>query len=451
LVRHDVQNLCEGNMTGIADASPADHGRGTLASNRRKHAQPRVNTRESLRFLTEVGNALAASLDYQVTLQRVAELTVPRLACYCELDLIEDGRVQRVGLAHGDPAQREALSRRCLFPAQAGTTGPLADVIGSGEPLLLTSGSEHHAGPADLDRERLELLRLAGATSLLLIPLVARGRALGVLLLASTRTDRFYGPRDLILADELARIAALAIDNARLYSEANQAIQAREEVLRVVSHDLRNPMGAIASAATIVLDDLAPELRDGPSRRMLRTIVRASMQATRMIDDLLDLSRIDSGRLAVDPGPTALAPLFMEAVELHGPLAQQRGVHLGWVSHGPSPLVMVDRERVLQLLGNLLANAIRFTPPGGRIEIAAAVCGDEAHCSVADTGPGIPPEQLTHVFDRFWQAARADRAGLGLGLAIVQGIAEAHGGRVWVESEPGKGARFVFTLPLAGR
>jgi signal transduction histidine kinase len=437
-------------MNGLASTSPTDRGRGNVASDRRRYTRPRVRTRESLRFLTEVGNALAASLDYQVTLQKVAELTVPRLACYCELDLIENGRVQRMGLAHGDPAQREALSRRILFPAQAGATGPLADVLDSGEPLLLTSKSDDRTGTTARDQERLDLLRLAGATSLILIPLVARGRPLGVLLLASTRTDRFYGSQDLVLADELARIAALAIDNARLYSEANQAIRAREDMLRVVSHDLRNPIGAMASAASFVLEDSASELHDGYSQRMLRTIVRASKQATRMIDDLLDLSRIDAGRLTVEPKPEPLAPLLMEAVDLHGPVARQRGIQLGWVSHGPPPIVMADRERLLQLLGNLLANAIRFTPSAGRIDVSATVCGNEARCSVVDTGPGIPPDQLPHVFDRFWQATRTDRAGLGLGLAIVQGIAEAHGGRVWVESELGKGTRFVFALPLAG-
>jgi signal transduction histidine kinase len=436
-------------MTGLASTPPTDRSSGNVATDRRRYTRPRVRTRESLRFLTEVGNALAASLDYQVTLQKVAELTVPRLACYCELDLIENGRVQRMGLAHGDHSQRDVLSRRLLFPAQAGATGPLAEVLGSGEPLLLTSKSDGRTGTTARDQERLDLLRLAGATSLILIPLVARGRPLGVLLLASTRTDRVYGSQDLVLADELARIAALAIDNARLYSEANQAIRAREDMLRVVSHDLRNPIGAMASAASFVLEDSASELHDGYSQRMLRTIVRASKQATRMIDDLLDVSRIDSGRLTVEPKPEPLAPLLMEAVELHGPVAHQRGIQLGWVSNGPPPIVMADRERLLQLLGNLLANAIRFTPPAGRIEIAAAVCGAEARCSVADTGPGIPPDQLPHVFDRFWQAARTDRAGIGLGLAIVQGIAEAHGGRVWVESELGKGTRFVFTLPLA--
>lgn len=436
-------------MTGFSDASSPGLRRGLLGIDRRRFGRPRVKTRESLRFLTEVGNTLAASLDYQVTLQKVAELTVPRLACYCEVDLIEEGRVRRVGLAHGDPEQQAVLSREPLLPPRA-DQGPLAEVLGTGESMLVTSVNGMPRGSGTHHGERLELLRSAGATSLLLIPLIARGRSLGVLLLASTRTDRSYGPQDLALANELARIAALAIDNARLYSEAKQAIRARDDMLRVVSHDLRNPIGAMAMAASLVLDDSAAEVREGASGRMLRTIVRASKQATKLIDDLLDVSRIDSGRLAVHLQPEALAPLILEAVELHCPVARQQGIHLSWVTQEPLPAVRVDRERFLQLLGNLLANAIKFTPPAGRIEVAAAVSGSEVHCSVTDTGPGIQPDQLPHVFDRFWQATRGDRGGLGLGLAIVQGIAEAHRGRVWVESNPGRGARFVFAVPLAG-
>src|SRR5690606_7568280 len=231
--------------------------------------------------------------------------------------------------------------------------------------------------------------------------------------------------------------------------EANQAIRARDEMLRVVSHDLRNPIGAMATAASLVLDDSDAHSLDTSSGRMLRTIVRASKQATRLIDDLLDLSRIDTGRLAIDPKPEPLTALILEAVELHLPAARQRAIELDWIVHQPLPAVMADRERILQLMGNLLGNAIKFTPAGGRVGVEATTSGAEVRVTVVDTGPGIPAEYLPRVFDRFWQARREDRGGLGLGLAIVQGIAEAHGGRVWVESTSSAGARFGFTLPVA--
>ena len=432
-------------MNGSVDALTREVGTGTPANGRRRLGRARVTTRESLSFLAEVGNTLVTSLDYEATLQQVADLTVPRLACYCELGLIRDGGVKRVGMAHADPEQRDALRGRMLLPTQP-DRGPLAEVLRSGESLLMPSPFEAGAGGLHADDERLDLLQLAGATSLLLIPLTARGRVLGVLLLASTRTDRLYGPQDLVLAEELARIAALAIDNARLYSEARQAIRARDDMLSVVSHDLRNPIGAITMAASVVLDNRGAEPRDESGERMLRTILRASRQAAMLIDDLLDLARIDSGRLVVAPQPLALGQLILEAVELHLPLARERDIHLTYTAPGPLPAVMVDHGRFHQLLGNLLANALRFTPPGGRIEVTVAPAADEVVCYVSDTGPGIPAEQLPHVFNRFWQATHGDRGGLGLGLAIVQTIVEAHGGRVWAESEPGRGTRVGFTL-----
>jgi signal transduction histidine kinase len=411
--------------------------------------RPRVSTRESLRFLTEAGSALAASLDYAVTLQRVAELTVPRIACYCELVMIEDGRVRRVGQAHVDPRRGEELAHIELFPVDPDSPGPLAEVLRTGEALLVSPWAPGSSEPASPYREHLELLRLLEATSFLLIPLVARERPLGALLLASTRTDRFYGPQDLALARELARIAGMAIDNARLYSDAHEAIRARDEILRVVSHDLRNPIGAITSAASFVLEEGPEEVREGTSGRMLNVIHNASRQAMRMIDDLLDVSRIETGPLTVSPVPEPVAPIFEEALEIQRPLARNRGISLDWNPAEPLPRVMVERERILQLLGNLLGNAIKFTPEGGRIEVGASANAQEVLGWVADSGPGIPPDQVPHVFDRFWQASRTDRRGIGLGLAIVQGIAEAHGGRVWVESQPGRGARILFTLPAA--
>ena len=435
-------------MTGSIDAPPRGLGQGTLAIGRRRAVRPRVTTRESLRFLAEVGNTLAASLDYEATLQQIADLTVPRLACYCEVGLIKDGCVQRVGMAHADPEQRDALVDRITLPTNP-DRGPVAQVLNSGKSLLLASSHEGSADTADADPGRLQLMEMAGATSLLLIPLIARDRRLGVLLLASTRRDRLYGSRDMILAEELARIAALAIDNARLYSEARQAIRARDDMLSVVSHDLRNPIGAMAMAASVVLDSAAAEVRDGSSGRMLRTILRASQHATMLIDDLLDLARIDNGQLAVEPQPVSLGLLITEAVELHAPLARERGIHLTCSAPASLPCVMVDRRRFQQLLGNLLANAVRFTPPDGRIEVEASPGANEVIVSVCDTGSGIPAKQLPHVFNRFWQAAQGNSQGLGLGLSIVRAIVEAHGGRAWAESEPGQGTRILFTLARA--
>ena len=225
-----------------------------------------------------------------------------------------------------------------------------------------------------------------------------------------------------------------------------QAIRARDEVVAVVSHDLRNPMGTIAAAAGMLLDiELPPE----KERENLEIIVRATERMNRLIRDLLDVARIEGGGLFVEPETVVVGPLVDEAVDLLRPLARDRGVELSQDVEDGLPAVHADRDRVLQVLSNLVGNALKFTDHGA-IRIAAR-CGEGGgvEFSVSDEGEGIPPEALGHIFDRFWQQNRSDRQGAGLGLAIVRGIVEAHGGRVWVESRLGEGTTFFFGLPAA--
>jgi signal transduction histidine kinase len=169
----------------------------------------------------------------------------------------------------------------------------------------------------------------------------------------------------------------------------------------------------------------------------------------RLIGDLLDVSRIESGRLVVDPHPQSVEPLLAEAAEMLTPLAATRGLTFRAPVEAELPRVLADTSRVLQVISNLGGNAIKFTPPGGMVLLTAEHAGSEVRFAVTDTGPGIPEEQLPHIFSRFWQAHGTDRRGIGLGLSIAQGIVEAHGGRIWVTSRLGEGTRFFFTIPVA--
>jgi signal transduction histidine kinase len=431
------------------ESSPAT-GEPSAVTSGGPRARSRVGTREALRFLIDAGQTLASSLDYEATLQAVAELSVPRIACFCMVEILdENGGIRPVGMAHVDPAQLDSLRRLAEFAPDARPEAPLRLPFQLEEPLLFTPITDEWRRAAARDEDHLELLRQLAPTSLIVAPLVARGKMLGRLALASTRTDRAYGEDELSLVRELARIAAVAIDNARLYQRAQEAIRARDEVLRVVSHDLRNPIGAVSMGAEILLEDAPQALRDGPFGGTLRAIRNSAERADRMIEDLLDVSRIEAGRLSMEPYPERLAPLLEEAVESHRHLARERRIDLHYRASDALPSVLADRGRLLQIFGNLLGNALKFTPAGGTVELGAEWDGDELRCYVEDTGPGIPQEQLPHLFDRFWQARRADRRGLGLGLTIVQGLVEAHGGRIWVESEVGRGTRFSFTLPVA--
>jgi signal transduction histidine kinase len=413
-------------------------------------ARSRISSREALRFLSEAGQTLASTLDYETTLQALAELAVPRVACFCVVDILEeDGRVRRLGMAHVDPGQLPTLRRTAEYSREPTPGSHLERMLEEGEPVLVSPVTDEWLEGVSDDVQQQEIMRQLVPTSLMLVPLAARGNRLGVLLLASTRTDRYYGPSDVSLARELGRVASVAIDNSRLYRKAQNAVRARDEVLRVVSHDLRNPLNTVMMGADLLLEDAQGELREGPFGRTLRMMRNATESANRMIGDLLDVSRIEAGQLAIELSAVSLAPLLDEAVERHRQLAAERGIELRVREDDTLPDVLADRDRVLQILGNLLGNALKFTPSGGRIEVGMEAEGDEILCYVADSGPGIPAEQLPHIFDRFWQAHRSDRRGLGLGLAIVQGLVEAHGGRVWAESEAGRGTRFQFTLPRA--
>jgi PAS domain S-box-containing protein len=231
----------------------------------------------------------------------------------------------------------------------------------------------------------------------------------------------------------------------RLYAEARRALNERDRVLAVVSHDLRNPLNVIRMATMLFFEDISEEMKQA----QLGTIQRASAQMERLIEDLLDVVRIEGGGLRVDPQPCRFADLVEAASEFLRPLADSRSVVLQ-VERAADFHVRVDRERVLQVFTNLISNAAAHTPQGGRIVIRSERIGDvEAKVTVEDTGCGILPEHLPHVFDSFWQAERTGRAGAGLGLAIAKGIVNAHGGQIWVESEPGRGSSFHFTLPLA--
>jgi PAS domain S-box-containing protein len=230
-------------------------------------------------------------------------------------------------------------------------------------------------------------------------------------------------------------------------SALRRAVRVREEVVSVVSHDLRNPLGVVVGAADILLD---LPLEEAERRKQLEIIRRSGKRMGRLVEDLLDVARIEAGALVVRTAPEAPESLLEETRSVFASQAEARGITLSLELDGRVPPVLADRDRVQQALANLVGNALKFTPRGGRIMLSAhAEGGDHVALSVTDTGPGVAPEERRLVFDRFWQASRHDRTGSGLGLAIVRGIAQVHGGSVDVSEAPGGGARFTLTLLTA--
>jgi signal transduction histidine kinase len=280
-------------------------------------------------------------------------------------------------------------------------------------------------------------------------PLVGRnGRTLGVIQLWEKKDGRFNDSDQAVLT-QLAQMCSVALENARLYKSAQDATRARDDLVAIVSHDLRNPVHTINMAAAFLLEIAPPVDRRVTSRRQIEAIQRAAQRANRLISDLLDVAKIQVGGLAVELASVEVGSLVQEAYESASPMASSKKLTLDRSIDESLPPVSADRDRVLQVFGNLLGNAIKFTPSGGHVTIRAEHDGAEAKFSVCDTGPGIPPEHVPHVFDRYWQAKSTAKLGTGLGLSIAKGIVEAHAGRIWVESEPGRGASFIFTLPCA--
>ncbi len=407
----------------------------------------RKREEERAHFLAEAGHLLTTSLDYQETLRRVAELAVPHIADWAAVDVIHDGEIRRLAVAHPDPAKLaivEEIARR--WPEDSQKPGVITRVQRTGEAILLPEIPGSILEESAQSEEHLRMLKELRLRSGMIVPLEARDQILGSITFIASDSGRTFGEPDLNLARELADRAALAVDNARLYQESQQASRARDDLMAIVSHDLRSPLNAVLAGASLLLDvPLSQEKRE----RQYASIKRSAERMERLTRDLLDITRIESGHLKVEPRSEDVRSLVAEALEAATFAAGRTGVFLSAEVPDNLPPARADHARVLQVLDNLLSNAIRHTPEGGRVTAAVDSLRDTLRFRVSDTGGGIPDELRDHVFDRYWQGEHADHGGAGLGLPIAKGIVDAHGGRIWLQTTPGHGTTFYFTLPIA--
>jgi PAS domain S-box-containing protein len=440
-----------GVTTDITEEKRYQHERAELLDSERR-ARGRAESAElGERFLSEATAILNSSLDYERTLERVIQLAVPVLADWCSVHLVgDDGALRMVNLASADLAQRE-LVKRISDKYPVSPEASIGEVVRTGRAEMGEVDEAQLAAIAH-DEEHLAVLRTLGFISYLAVPISARGRVFGALSLAMTRSsERRYGRQHLEIAEHLGRRAGLAIDNARLYREAQEASRTREQVLAIVSHDLRNPLSVILMSAASTMRR-ARASQDGWLVKQAETVHRSASRMERLIADLLDMASIHTGRLKVELKPQPIGDVIREAVDLHQPLAIEHGIELGAVLEvAPDTAGLLDRERILQALSNLLGNSLKFCEPGDRITLRVRREPGDDHLvvTVADTGPGISRAEQQHIFEPYWSAARNGKKGTGLGLFITRGIVEAHGARIRVESQPGGGTEFFFTLPLA--
>lgn len=399
------------------------------------------------RILAEVGPVLTTNLEYNETLSRLARFLAQELADLCIIDVIEEsGEARRVEVACRDPLLGKACET--LKKVQFERLELTGAILESKRSVLMPELTPEQIAEFTRGDVQLQAMRSFTPTALLAVPMLARGKVMGVLSMFTSSAAHAYGPDEVQLIEEIAQRAALSLENARLYRVAGQAIQARDDVLGIVAHDLRNPLNAIVLQLQLLkrIPEQTSRMQESAER------IRKSVQRmNRLIQDLLDITRIEAGALSIELSPIPAAQLLTEAVESQQSLAASSSIELRLDVVKALPPVLGDRGRLLQVFENLIGNAVKFSPAGSYITLGAEERSRDVLFWVRDTGAGIPAEHLPHLFDRFWQARQADRLGVGLGLPIVRGVVSSHGGRIWVDSIPGQGSTFYFTIPTAHR
>jgi PAS domain S-box-containing protein len=420
-------------------------------SERRRQHIAAANRR--LGVLAEASQLLDASLDYERTLQEVARVAVRTLADWCIVHLLQaDGAIRWLALAHGDPA-KEALARELheRYPATEGVARVLrtgvSEIYGGGE-----TSDTHRAARAH-DADHLRLLRELDSRSVMIVPLVARGRMLGAVSLISTAPDRMYDAADLAIAEELARRCGQAVDNARLHQEAQAAVKARDRFVSIASHELRTPIARVKGYAEMLLAAQSDgDLTDEMLSRSLKRIDNASDRLTGLVRDLLDVSKINVGKLPLRLRLLDVTELVREVVgRYQEQLGEAGSGHLLLDIIGQPVSVSADPERVEQVLTNLLDNAVKYSPDGPELRVRLQQKARGVLLEVSDRGIGLPPATAERIFEPFSRATNAeDRqiTGMGLGLYICRNIVEQHQGRIWAKSEgEGSGTTMCVWLP----
>lgn len=402
---------------------------------------------EAQQILTEAGQVLASSLDTETTIREAARLFIPRLADWCLIAVREDDdSIRLAAVAHSDPelAQAAVDAFEQGRPTLDESDG-IGNVIRTGIPLFMPDAGAQVRAALARDPEQADTLNEFETVGWMVLPLTTRGHTLGAICFVSRQLRRPYDPVDLALAEELSRRVATAIDNATLYGKARSAIEARDGVLGIVAHDLRNPVGTIQMTTDLLLEGILP---DDARDRYYGIIRRATDRMKHLIQDLLDAASIDAGHLSLQLAPTAIPSLLDEVQETFAAEVKTKLQRLEFEAGEALPTISMDRGRMIQVFVNLIGNAVKFTPEGGLITVRVSTLPEALQFTVADSGVGIGVDEIEHVFDRFWQSRRARRGGAGLGLAIAKGIVEAHGGSINVASVAGEGTTFTFVLPV---
>jgi signal transduction histidine kinase len=422
----------------------------TAEIEKKSHLQSAPNSAS----LAEITQVLFESIDYESTLRKVAEGTIQSLADWCIFDaLSETGDFRRVAVLHRDPAKAQLAEELERNYPPGDVRGVPSYVLRTRQPLLIPEVTDAHYASTARSPRHLELLKALGSYSYMCVPLFANDRFLGAITFVSSSPDRRFGNEDVLLASAFCEKAALAVDNSLLYKKAQRAIQLRDDMMNIVSHDLKNPLSAISLSLKLLQRHISKEGASEAVENSITNISRATERMKSLISDLLDLSKLASGGFEMQRSPFLAKRLIKEVVTLFEPIAADRNI-LIHIRCDESISVDGDFNRLFQVFQNFLENAVKFTPSGGSIQVSAEQRDEEVEFEVRDSGCGIPPEELPYLFERFWQGRasgihQGQGKGSGLGLSIAKAIVEAHGGEIWAKNRPSPetGASFNFRIP----
>ncbi len=451
----EIQAASDALVTAAQLRERAEAEREDLLRAERQARAAAERAQRRLELLAGAGSLLSRSLEERTTLESIASVVVPGIADWCRIDLIDEhGALQRKLTHHLDPERRRSVAQLVQRGTVApDTPGSFPHVIASGESYLANFDTPEASGITDPT-----FLAFAKATSMratCVVPLIARGRTIGAMGALQSESGRRFNPEDGVLLTELAQRAALALDNVRLFAEAQAALReaevasrAKDEFLAMLGHELRNPLAPIVTS-------LAVMARSDPqaSAAQRRVIERQVAHLAGLVDDLLDVSRIAAGKTRLNLARVDLRSVVERALEMAEPVLDERTRPVDIALPAQPAWVSGDALRLAQVVTNLLANAAKYSKPNDRIALELAVQESDVRLTVTDEGVGIAPQLLQHVFEHFVQGEQAlQRAegGLGLGLAIAHSLVELHHGTISAHSDgPGRGSRFVVTLPRA--
>ena len=442
------RNLHEFTDVEIESAKALGNIAGAALQTADLYSNQRLREDQAL-FLARAAAILARSLDYKESLKSLAQLAVSQIADWCSVDMIARGVIDRLAIAHRDPVQVEKAERfRQKYPPRVDDTAGLAEVLRSGRPLMVEELTDEMIQASAKDAEHVAAIRSLGITSLMMVPLRTRLGTVGAITFVSSESGRRFTDLDLRFAESVADRAAVAIENAWSYEEARMANQLKDEFLATLSHELRTPLNAMLGYTRMLRAAIIPaDKRDGA----LEVIERNGKLLAQIVDEVLDVSRIISGKLRLNIRPVEPARLLADALAVVTPAAEAKSIELRSAIATEPIILQGDADRLQQVLWNLLTNAVKFTPPGGQVSVGIVATTSEIEITVTDTGRGIDPAFLPHIFERFRQGDSGftrEHGGLGLGLSIARHIVEMHGGTISAESKgEGLGSTFRVRLP----